>query len=184
MHWSIIFSVGLTSLATSSFATIFPRDDYPYCGSRKNVPLSPNPEHSTYNFTLDPSVQDFINATNPAINTVHLYQNYATRNEGYAPISKFGPQNPYIVSTDRCENGDSRSPDGYYVTLCVGNGTSCAQNSAPAVVCTPYDDQSRGREFCPDMSDPRGNPKAVSLIDTTPWTCRVCTADSYCPPVL
>ncbi|KAK2009309.1 hypothetical protein LZ32DRAFT_426137 [Colletotrichum eremochloae] len=194
MHWSIVPLIALTILATRSFAIIIPRNPYHSCGDLPNVPLSPDPEHSTFNFILDPSVQAFIKETNTAaftLNTVHLYQvcaptwtdYYPTTNEGYAPIDKFGPQNPYIITTDRCEKGYSRSPDGYVVTLCAGNGTSCTKDSpAPPIQCTPWYNISTGRPFCPVSEPDGGNAKAVSLTDPLPWKCEICKL-GRCPPV-
>ncbi|KAK1974682.1 hypothetical protein LZ30DRAFT_739786 [Colletotrichum cereale] len=186
MHRSTILSTaaGLASLATGSLAAVHrlsPRAD---CGNFTNVPLSPDPDHSSYTFLLDQSVQEFISATNTAaftLNTIMLIQtcNSApdghdlTRNKAYGLINQFGPENPYTISTDRCEKEHSRSPIGYSVSLCEGDGTSCSgESSAPSIVCGPTDPDMTYRIVCP--ADSAAVPKAISLNDPTPWTCQIC----------
>ncbi|KAK2037273.1 hypothetical protein LZ31DRAFT_589042 [Colletotrichum somersetense] len=191
MHRSIILPIitSLTSLVTGSHAAVpklSPRND---CGNLTDVPLSPDPDHSTFTFVLDPSVQDLINATNTAeVNSsspslfffkLITLLGYLTWNFGHAQIGQFGPNAPYTITTDRCQKGDSRSPISYYVRICGGDGTSCtAQGPASMIECGPRDSTS-GRNLCP-VSDSRGNPKAISLNDPTPWTCNVC-AGVRCP---
>ncbi|KAK2023892.1 hypothetical protein LX32DRAFT_686175 [Colletotrichum zoysiae] len=117
MHRPTILSVaaGLTLLATGSLAQS--------C-NLTNVPLSPDPDHSTFTFVLDPSVENFINTTNTAginINTVEVSQlcdqgpngGFKTINFGYSQITGFGPDHAYTITTDRCQKGDSTWPVAY-----------------------------------------------------------------------
>ncbi|KAK1962097.1 hypothetical protein LY78DRAFT_587368 [Colletotrichum sublineola] len=171
----ISIAAGVTLLATGSLAQS--------C-NLTNVPLSPDPNHSTFTFVLDQSVEGFINATNTAtidINTVEVSQLcYKTINFGYAHITGFGPQQAYTITTDRCQKGDSTWPVAYVVRVCVGDGSSCEliSDTAPKVVCGPQDDDVLGRSTCPVLYN-GGNPKAISLNDTVPWVCRICP-DRHC----
>ncbi|KAK2025046.1 hypothetical protein LX32DRAFT_675648 [Colletotrichum zoysiae] len=186
MHRSIIVPVaaGLISLVFGSPLTevhqLLRRRD---CGNLTNVPLSPDPNHSTYTIVLDPSVESFINSTSTALNTIEVTQwcdkpnvaGHLSWNYGYAKINKFGAQNPYTITTDRCERWHSRTPMYYYVRICGGDGLSCDIDSlAPRTKGGLRDNGVKGRFVCP-VDDGEGSPKAIALNDPLPWIFKVCT---------
>ncbi|KAK1594605.1 uncharacterized protein LY79DRAFT_549184 [Colletotrichum navitas] len=194
MHRSAI-SVALAYLATGSLAAVagrqlLPRDND--CGGLSNVPLSSDPEHSSYTFFFDPSVKQVVDDLNKSsgstFNTVLVNQycnklngnGYESHNVAFTNITQFGPDSKYTVATDKCEEGESRSPQGYYVNLCVGDGTQCTKNY-PWAVCGTPGVAGDTRLFCPAAEPSGGNPKAVSLDDPTAWNCKLCTTISkYC----
>ncbi|KAK1957277.1 hypothetical protein LY78DRAFT_592684 [Colletotrichum sublineola] len=195
MYRSVILTA-LASVATSSLAAavsgreLLPRDKD--CGNLTNVPLSPDPDHSTYSFQLDPSVQDLITNASQTIgvtfNMVQVHQfcnsfdgSGLTDNFGAVSVAGFGPSSTYTVKTDRCEAGGSRSPLAYRVTLCLGNGSQCS-GSIPSLVCgTVGSHDSFTRLFCAVPEASGGNPKAVALSDPTPWSCSICkTRQAFC----
>ncbi|KAK2036828.1 hypothetical protein LZ31DRAFT_482704 [Colletotrichum somersetense] len=181
--------VALASLASGSLAglaghELLPRDGD--CGSLNNIPLSPDPSHSSYTFFLDPSVQQVINnftqSSGMTFNTILVdqYCGYEAHNKGFANITGFGPGSKYTVVTDKCEDGDSRSPLSYTVGLCLGDGTDCSR-SFPWAECGIPGIADNYRGFCAVTEPDGGNPKAVSLTDPTAWSCRVCTTSGrYC----
>ncbi|KAK1979260.1 hypothetical protein LZ30DRAFT_185810 [Colletotrichum cereale] len=200
MHRPQLFSIAavLNLLPASSLASVHrlradaisTRDTS--CGNLTNVPLSSDPDHSTYTFILDPSVEDFVKSTSTStanLNTLQLMQicdnpkndidDVRTMNFAFAKLDKFGPQTPYIMATDRCENGDSRQPVMYQVKLCAGadDGSSCLDPSPVDIACGPSDqdnDVIGARSLCPVSET-----KAINLTDPTPWVCRVCK-DRFC----
>ncbi|KAK2007743.1 hypothetical protein LZ32DRAFT_541461 [Colletotrichum eremochloae] len=186
MYRSAILTA-LASLATSSLAVavpgheLLPRDKN--CGNLNNVPLSSDPNKSSYTFQLDPSVQDVItNATSTlgvTFNTVQVDQScnsFDGNNFGAASVAGFGPNSLYTLTTDKCEDGGSRSPLAYSVTLCAGDGTQCTSGT-PSLICgTAGSAETDTRVFCAVTEASGGNPKAVALTDPEPWTCRVCTS--------
>ncbi|KAK1975460.1 hypothetical protein LZ30DRAFT_668561 [Colletotrichum cereale] len=181
MHRSIILSIaaGLTSLANASPAAVHRILSRADCGNLINVPLSPDPDHSTYTFILDQSLQDYINATDPSLNTIQLVQTcdapdggYQTGNNAYAKIDQFGPGSPYTITVDRCEKEHSRSPVGYRIGICSGDGTSCQSGlSSTDTGCGITEKRISNRSVCP-VSDSGVIPKAISLNDPTAWSCK------------
>ncbi|KAK2038858.1 hypothetical protein LZ31DRAFT_477862 [Colletotrichum somersetense] len=194
MHPSARLAV-LASLATGSVAAavaghqLLPRDKD--CGTLTDVPLSSDPDHSSYSFILDPSVKDVIaNATTSlgvTFNNIQVHQTcnkfdgFLTSNFGMVNVAGFGQDSPYTVQTDKCEKDESRSPLAYSILLCVGDGIGCAQ-SQPSLICgTAGVDGSSTRGFCAVTESGGGNPKAVNLTDPTAWSCQVCDrAHRFC----
>ncbi|KAK1990228.1 hypothetical protein LX36DRAFT_664421 [Colletotrichum falcatum] len=193
--------VALASLATGSLAAVagLKLDTRDSSGCLySNVPLSSDPDHSSYTFVLDPSVKDVIaNYTQTAgktFNTIQVQQycdvfsgkgGYASWNNGFATIGEFGQDAKYTVLTDKCENGESRSPLSYTLYLCIGDGTQC-NTYDPWVVCGTPGITGGQRDFCAVTEPSGGNPKAVNLTDPALWSCQVCqTSTRSCSwPVL
>ncbi|KAK2057204.1 hypothetical protein LY76DRAFT_627232 [Colletotrichum caudatum] len=195
MHRSFILAA-LASIATGSLAAVAGRKVIPRadnCGTLNNVPLSPDPDHSSYTFFFDPSVQqvleNFTQSSGKTINTVRVDQycdvfdgsgGYLSDNFGFANITQFGSDSKYTISTDKCEDGSSRSPLSYRIDLCIGDGTQCSTNN-PWVVCGTPGADGGYRPICAVTEPSGGNPKAVSVNDPTAWSCKVCSGSSrYC----
>ncbi|WDK23763.1 hypothetical protein CGRA01v4_15055 [Colletotrichum graminicola] len=102
---------------------------------------------------------------------------YESNNWGWANITQFGPGAEYTITTDKCEDGNSRSPLSYSVSLCVGDGTEC-NSTNPWAVCGAPGASDNFRPFCAVTEPLGGNPKAVALNDTTAWSCQVCPGSS------
>ncbi|KAK1957289.1 hypothetical protein LY78DRAFT_620972 [Colletotrichum sublineola] len=194
MHRSVILAA-LASLATSSLAAVaghalLPRDND--CGKLNDVPLSPDPGHSTYTFILDPSVKDVItNLTQTSGSTFNMIQvdqycnkfngdgGYEAHNFGYTNITGFGPDSKYTVTTPKCDDGESRSPLSFAVFLCTGNGENC-QGTPFWAACGLQGTPGGFRPICPVTEPSGGNPKAVAVNDPTAWSCQVCTTIRTC----
>ncbi|KAK2032987.1 hypothetical protein LX32DRAFT_670689 [Colletotrichum zoysiae] len=194
MHYSVTLmafaSLALGLPAGLTGYKLLPRDGE--CGSLNKIPLSPDPSHSSYTFTLDPSVQQVVsnNTQNGmSFNTIWVDQycnkfggdgGYEAHNKGFTNITEFGPDSKYDVATDKCEDGESRSPLSYTIGLCHGDGTECTTNS-PWAQCGTPGIAGDYRAFCAVTEPDGGNPKAISLTDPTAWSCEVCTTSSrYC----